>query len=205
MIISTYADLQAQVIRWSHRADLATRIPEFIELSEKELFREFTLHNIEGSISGTTSGATIAIPANLSAFERIKFTMAGNEYTLDYSSPNGVSTLTAAVGFPHRFLIENGAITLLPAPDGPYSYTIYYIPELTPLSDTSNTNWLLQHHADLYLKATRLQVAKFTKNQIDIASLTQEVATAISSVIRSDERKRFPISGGLQIKPRSYR
>jgi hypothetical protein len=206
-IISTldYAELQTQVIDWTHRADLASRIPEFIRIAESELFREFALHNIETSISGTTSGSTITIPVGLSAFERIKIEAHGHEYTLDYTSPNGISALSGSTNTPTRFVIENGVVNLYPAPDGEYSYTIYYIPTLSALSEANTSNWLLENHPDLYLKATLLQVAKFTKNQFDIDRLAQEVGGAVNSIIRSDERKRFPIAGGLQIKPRSYR
>jgi hypothetical protein len=205
MIISTYAALLAQVADWSHRADLVARVPGFIEVAERELFRELSLRSIEASTSGTTSGATIAIPTGLSSFERIKINAAGHEFTLNYSSPNGIAVLTSAPGCPFRFLLEDGAIRLLPAPGGAYSYTIYYIPELSALSASNTSNWLLANHADLYLKAALLQVAKFANNQPDVVRLEREVAVALDSIKRADERKRFPIAGGLQIKPRSYR
>lgn len=205
MIITSYATLQTQVIDWSHRADLAARIPSFIELAERELFRELSLRSIEASVVGTTAGATIALPAGLSAFERIKITADGHETTLNYSSPNGIAALTSGPGLPARFLLEAGVIRLLPAPAGPYSYTIYYIPELAALSSANASNWLLANHADLYLKAALLQIAKFTKNEPDTARLLQEQSAALDSIKRADERKRFPIAGGMQIKPRSYR
>jgi len=205
MSIADYSELQTELAAWSKRSNLADRMPGFIDLAERELFRELALRNVEASISGTTSGDSIAMPDGLSAFERIEIEASGHKYTLTYSSPNGIEGLTGSTNTPTRFLIEDGAIRLLSAPDGPYSYTIYYVPELEPLSDSNEMNWLLENHSDVYLKAGLLQVARFTKNQLDIDRLTQEVGAALDSVKRADERKRFPIAGGLQIKPRSYR
>lgn len=201
----TYAALQAQVIDWSHRSDLAARIPGFIELAERELFRELSLRAEDVSISGIASTDTIAIPAGINSIERVEIEAHGHRYTLSYSSPNGIAALTGAPNTPSRYVIEASVIRLLPPPDGPYDYTIYSTAEIDPLSDATPTNWLLENHVDLYLKAVLLQVAKFTKNAEDTARLMQEVGIALDAVRRADERKRFPIAGGLQIKPRSYR
>lgn len=200
-----YDYLKTQVIDWSHRADLAARMPGFIELAERELFRELALRSVETSESGTTSGEVLALPDNCNAISRVEIEASGNRYTLNYSSPNGVEALTGSVNQPSRFLIENAQIRLIPAPDGPYDYTIFYSPELAPLTDTNSGNWLLANHADLYLKASLLQVAKFCQKDADVMRLTQEVGAALDSVKRADERKRFPVSGGMQIKPRSFR
>lgn len=197
--------LKAEIVSWSHRSDLAPRLSVFIEQAECELFRELSLRSIATSTSGTASGETIAMPAGVSAIERIEIQAGGHRYTLNYSSPNGVEALTGATNRPSRFLVEGGAIRLIPAPDGPYSYTLFHLPELVPLSDTNTSNWLLANHSDLYLKAGLLQVAKYTRNMPDVQRLMQEVGAAIDSIKRADERKRFPVAGGLQIKPRSFR
>ena len=201
----TYATLQEDVIDWSHRTDLAARIPRFIALAENEIFRELVVRAVETSVDGSTSGDTITLPTGLLAFERIKIEASGHEYTINYTSPNGVEGLTGSTNRPSRYLVEDGVIRLLSAPDGPYSYTIYFIPVFAPLSDAAPSNWLLENHLDVYLKAALLQVAKFTKDPDDMMRLPQEVGAAIDSIKRADERKRFPIAGGLQIKPRSYR
>lgn len=200
-----YDWLLTAAVDWSHRTDLTSRIPEFIDLAERELFRELSLRNIETSISGQTSGATIDMPDGLSSFERIQIDAGGIEYTLNYTSPNGVEGLTDSTNRPSRYFIQDGVINLLSVPDGPYNYTIFYVPELTSLSESTDTNWLLTNHSDIYLKATLLQIARFTKNMDDVMRLGPEVAAALDSIKRADERKRFPIAGALQIKPRNAR
>lgn len=201
----TYATLQTLATSWTHRTDMAAQMPRFIALSEAEIFRELTLRNVEASVSGTTSGNTITLPADLAAFQRCIIQANGQEYTLDYTPPASARSLTGALGLPTRFTVENGVLRLYSAPDGPYSYTIFYLPQLTALSNTNTSNWLLENHEDVYLKSTLLQVAKFAKNFAEVDRLSAELGTALDSIKRSDERKRFPASGGMQIKPRSAR
>lgn len=204
-VITNYADLQAQVVSWSHRSDLTTQIPMFIEIAEREIFRELAIRGVEASSTGSTSGETIAKPADMDALQRIEIEAHGAKYTLDYTSPNGIVELTASTGQPRRIVIEAGAIRLIPAPDGTYTYTLFYTPVLTPLTDVLPTNWLLTNHSDVYLKGALTQVAKYTKNLNDTVRLIQETGAAVDAIRRSDERKRFPIAGGLQIKPRNAR
>lgn len=205
MTIATYADLQSTLVTMSHRSDLSTYMPTAIELAESEIFRELALRGIETSTSGTTSGATIAIPATMDTPSRIKIEAGGMSYTVNYASPSGNDTLSAATDRPARFTVENGAIQLIPAPNGPYAYTLFYVPKLTPLSDTNTTNWLLTNHPDVYIKGGLLQVHRHTRNTEQLSIVEPQLAGALDSVKRADDRKRYPLSGGLQIKPRGVR
>ncbi len=205
MTALTYSALQTLAADWAHRTDLTSQMPRFIVLAERELFRELMLRNIEASTTGATSGDTIAIPDDMSSPQRIVIESAGYEYTLNYTPPASAMSLTGWVSRPSRFTIEDGLFRLFSAPDGPYTYTIYYLPELTSLSDSNTSNWLLENHEDLYLKATLLQIKKYTKALAESDRLAGEVSIALDSVKRADERKRLPVSGGLQIKPRSAR
>jgi len=205
MTISTYAELQTELISLSHRSDLATILPTLIGLAEAEVFRELSLRGIETSATGATSGETLAIPADADSVQRIEIESGGYKYTLSYTSPNGIETLTGSTDRPQRFLFENGSIRLIPAPNGSYTYTIFYVPKLTALSDSNPTNWLLTNHHDVYVKASLVQIHKHTRNAEQAALVGNDLVTALGSVQRSDERKRFPSTGGMQIKPRGVR
>lgn len=205
MTIATYAELQSTLVTLSHRTDLATIMPTLIGLAENEIFRELTLRGIETSVSGTISGATIALPADMDTPSRIKIASGGAEYTINYASPNGNDRFSTGTDLPSRFTIEEGAIHLIPAPNGPYAYTLYYVPLLTALSASNTTNWLLTNHPDVYTKGGLVEIHRHTRNTEQLALAEPRLATALDSVKRSDERKRFPQSGGLQIKPRGVR
>jgi len=205
MTISTYSELQTQLLTLSHRSDLSTVLPTLIRLSESEIFRELSLRSIETSTTSTTSGETIVIPADADTIQRLEIESGGYKYTLSYTSPNGIESLTGSTNRPDRFLIEDGAIRLVPAPDGSYTYTIFYVPKLSALSDSSPTNWLLTNHPDVYVKGGLAEIYKHIRNAEKEATERAALAEAINSVKRADERTRFPASGGMQIKPRGVR
>jgi hypothetical protein len=204
-VITDYASLKASAIDWTHRTDLASRAPEFVQLAEKDIFRELSLRKIEAKVSGNTTSDTIAIPAESGSLDRLELEANGRKYTIDYTSPNGITTLTVGVNLPCRFTVEEGAIRLLPQPAAEYTYTLFFVPLLSALSDSNPTNWLLTNHPDVYQWGTCLQIAIWSGDAEDKATFEPLYRTAIDSVRRFDDRQRFPASGGLQIKPRSYR
>lgn len=204
-MITDYASLQAAAIDWMHRTDLAARAPEFVQIAEKEIFRELALRKIEAVETGTLSGDSIPIPADCASIERLELEANGRKYTIDYTSPNGIESLTGGTDLPGRFTVENGVIRLLAAPAGPYAYSVFFVPLLSALSNTNTTNWLLTNHHDVYLWGTCFQIAMWSGDAEDKATYAPLFQTAIDSVRRFDGRARFPQSGGLQIKPRGYR
>jgi hypothetical protein len=204
-LITTYATLQAGVLSELHRSDLAAVLPRLIQTAEAEMFRDLPLRDLETTATGTTSGATIALPAGMAVIERLEIVSGGVSFTLDYTSPNGIEALTYGTGLPSRYTVEGAAIRLIAAPDGSYTYTLHYIPNLDALSDSNTDNWLLLNAPDVYLHAVVIQAALWTKNDAEVAKRTAFYQRAVESVRRASERKRLPVSGGLQIKPRNAR
>lgn len=207
MIITNYATLQTAVATGLHRASdavLLAELPGFVQLAELELFRELPLRQIENTSTGTTIGATIAIPAGTASIERISVISNGRDYTLDYTSPNGIEHLSSA-SLPTRFTVQNNVIQLLAPPSGNYAYTLYLIPDLTPLSVSNPTNWLILNAADVYYYAVKAQAELWSDDTQSAATSMALSDKAVASIHRKDERRRFPVSGGLQIKPRGFR
>lgn len=207
MIIADYASLQTAVASDLHRptdALLLAELPRFVQLAETDILRALVLRQVETSVTGTTSGATIPLPVGLNQIERISLDYGGSAYTLDYTGPNGVEALSYP-GLPTRYTVENGAIKLLSPPAGAYSYTIYLVPQLVPLSVSNPTNWLLTNAPDVYFYATLAQAAGWTRDDATMAKAAAGYAAAIEGVRAKDARLRFPASGGLQIKPRGVR
>jgi hypothetical protein len=204
-VYSTYALLQAGVIDWAQRADLTSKAPTFIELAEHAMFRELPLRASETTLSGTTSGDTIAIPAVLNAIERVELTVGTTRYTLGYTSPNDIERLTIAAGLPTRFTVENGSIRLIATPQGAYSYSVYYLPTPDFLSSTAPSNALLSAHPDVYLWGSLTELARYIMDDQMEAKYLAAYTSAVDSIRKADERKRLPISGGLQTRVRTVR
>jgi hypothetical protein len=201
-MITTYTELQAAIASQMHRSDLTSRIPDFIQLAEKLMFRELSVSELETSTSGTAT-EFIAFPADLGEINRLEITFGGMKSTIDYTSPNGIEGLTEASGVPARYTVQGNQIRLIPAPTGTITYSLYYTPNVTGLSDTNQTNWLLENAPDLYLYAACVEASRFLFDDESVMRYRDYVAVLLDSVRRKDERRRLSGAGALQIKPRN--
>lgn len=201
-IYPDYAALQAGILSWSQREDLAEYVPSFVEMAERTMFRELVLRADEISSSGTTAGASIDLPPVLNAIERIEISANGQSYSLAYDA-SAANSETA--GRPLAYRVHSGAAVLYPPPAGAYDYTLYYLPSPAFLSPSNQSNALLSAHPDIYLWGALTELARFIMDAQLEASYLNAYKSALSSIQRADERRRFPISGGMQIKPRGCR
>ena len=195
----TYSDLQTAVTAHLHRADLAAKMPGFIALAEAYLFRELQVKEMQISVTGTTTGGYAPLPSDFGTLSRITVTYNGLVRTLDYMARP--DTVTYGSVFPASYSLENNQIRIFNALDG-QAYTLYYIPDIQPLSNTVSTNWLLTNAYDLYFYASALEGAKHVRNQGEIDKLTPMIPPLLDSVKRFSERRAQPMTGALQIKPR---
>lgn len=201
-MITTYTELQAAIASQMHRTDLTSKLPDFIQLAEKLIFRELSVSELETSTSGTAT-EFISFPADLGEINRLEITYGGMKSTIDYTSPNGIEALTAAPGVPARYTVQGNQIRLIPAPSGTITYTLYYTPNVTPLSDTNSTNWILENAPDLYLYGACVEAARYLFDDESVGRYRDYVAVLLDSVRRKDERRRLSGAGALQIKPRN--
>jgi hypothetical protein len=195
----TYVTLKSDVAAELHRTDLTDKIPGFIARAESYLFRELQIKERQVSVSGTTTGGYATLPTDYGSISKITVTYQGSTRALDYNPSPSISTYTDV--YPRYYTIENGQIKIPNAGDG-QAYTLYYIPDLIPLSDSVTTNWLLDNASDLYLYASTLEGAKHVRNQAVIDSMTTATALALDSVKRFAERRGQPATGSMQIKVR---
>jgi hypothetical protein len=126
-------------------------------------------------------------------------TSNGSARLLDYIALSEASTGTNAT--PGYYSFENGKLRIWGTGDGA-SYTLFYIPTITPLSNTNTTNWVLTNASDLYLYGTALEAAKYIRDDALIGTLQSMVGGIIDSVRRLAERVGRPTTGSLQIKAR---
>lgn len=185
----TYSDLKTAVTAYFNRGDLADKVDGWIDRAESFLFREISPNTIETTATGTAT-ETIALPADFSRLIRLDVDYYGRIVTLDFTTQGS------------GFIIEGETIRLVNMPEGSFSYTLYYSPKLTALSDANTTNWLLDNGYDLYFYLTVLEGAKALKNQTEISFVGPLIPTILESVKGYAKRSKIPQDGGLQVKPR---
>lgn len=199
-MITDYASLKAEIISESHRTDLAAKLPDFIQRTEREMARLLPLRAFETTVTGTSTG-TVALPADFDQVELLVLNTNGREYPMDYTSPNGVSAYVS--GNPNRYTLLNGVIRFI-APTGG-EYTLNYLRKLVPLSDAAPTNFIVTEHPDAYLYGAMVQVAMYEQDDTKLGKYAPLFNLVMNQIASQDARKRLPAAGGLQIKPRSYR
>lgn len=195
----TYSDLKTAIADFLHRTDLTTQIPNFIERAEAALFREINVKDLRVSTTGTTTGEYVTLPADFSEVVRLTCTYSGTEYDLDYGSQPVDYTMTA----PKYFALENNKLRIFGSSTG-QAYTLYYTPKVSALSVSNTTNWLLTNAPDLYLYASSLEAARYSRDEQLEAKLGAMLDPLIDGIKRYIERKGQPTSGSLQIRPRRY-
>ena len=191
-----YTTLKALVADYLHRTDLTDKLATFISLAESLLFREINVKALEVEVTGTATGGSITLPADLATMGRITVSYAGLTHALDYASQP--SSYTA--GVPASYTLEGGLLKM--DSTASHAYTLYYTPKIEPLSDGNTTNWLLDNAPDLYLCAAQLEGAKYVKDDAGMASLGSMMAPLLDSVQRLTQRTGQPTRGGMQVRPR---
>lgn len=194
----TYATLKTDVADYLHRSDLTDKMAGFIATAESSLFRELQIKDLAVSVTGTTTGEYASLPTDFGTVQRVTVTVGTAEVNLDYKAQNYTPT---GQSYPTEYALESNQLRIWGASTG-QAYKLYYVPNLAALSDANTTNWLLTNAPDLYLYATALEAARWTRDQQEIANLTPVVASMTDSVRRLSERKGQPASGSMQIIPR---
>ena len=196
----TYTELKAAIANYTHRADLTASIPMFIQLAESFLFRELQIKELQVSVDGVTTGEYASLPADFDSVSRVSVTYGGSSRTLDYLSL--ADSPTAVSSMPGQYSLENNQLRIWGAGDG-QAYTLYYIPNIQPLSDSVSTNWLIENASELYLYASALEAAKWTRNTPEVQKLMPIVAMSLESVKSFNKRRGQPSTSGLRVMPRN--
>jgi len=195
-----YTTLKSGMADYLHRDNLTSQLPGFIELAEAYLFRELNVQELQTSVTGVTiAGGYATLPTDFGAVARITVSHGSWTTNLDYMAVADVASTVQV--HPQFYSLENNQIRIIGA-GADQAYTLFYTPDISPLSGSVSTNWILTNASELYLYASCLEAARFLRDAGEISTLSQSVALALESARRFAERRGLPSSGSLQIRPR---
>jgi hypothetical protein len=165
MAISTYNELRDAAANWLDRADLSSRIPEFIVIAESRVNRRLRCREqeAEANIAITGGTRTAALPSDFAEVRRL-YLNANPVRLLEYVTPSdywGRYTGTNT-GTPSVFTIEGTNIVLGPTPGADYTGKLQYYRNLPALS--TSAHGLFVANPDLYLYGSLLAAEPFLKN-----------------------------------------
>lgn len=179
-----YAWLLQYAADWSHRSDLAERMPMFILLAEKRI-KTLLDERIQDTVNTITTSAGLPyafLPGDLLHVRAI--TIPGSTPALDYVAPDVFNQRYEASisGVPRAYTIIGEQLYLGPTPDEAYSLSVTYKAEFAPLSEANPTNGLIEKWPDVYLWGVMREVAKFCRDAEMAVVYENDFQSAINNV-----------------------
>ena len=160
MSMTTYDGLKASIANWLNRTDLATEIPDFIELAENRIFHEVRVPTNEKTVLLTLSSDGYAtLPSDFLEIKDVFW----NYVPLDRISLTDLYGYVTASGTPTFFARETYRLKFFPTPtvlDSDELRMIYYF-DAGRLSSTDTSNVMLSLAPELYLYGALVEAANF--------------------------------------------
>ena len=193
MALATYSDLKTAVATWLSRGDQTVNIPDFIALAHHKLMRVLRVREMETINSAFTVAAETAdVPTDWLETRKIYVTSSSPRYDLQYVSPDKIVEYNAdaATGAPRFFTVVGGKFQFIPIPDATYTGTHVYYASLAKMSASSDTNWLLTSHPDLYLYGSLLEATSLIQDDPRIPMWQQMYDRGLMELTRQSQHAK---------------
>lgn len=199
MAISTYSELKTAIADWMARSDVSGSAADFITLGEARLNRLLEVVATTATLAGVVDSASISISALSIVEPQDLYVTDGNtEY---FVAPRALGTFTTETisGLPGLWAIEGTNIKLDRPCDQAYSFRFIYQGRFA-LSDAAPTNEFLTNNPDLYMAASIVWGAVYTKDLQNGAmwkSMLDEFTAEVRSNIAQKKRSQLTTDPAL--------
>src|SRR5262249_50728241 len=163
MSITTYAELQTAVGNWLDHSLFAARIPEFIALFEACANRRLRVRQQEATTNlAPDANGSATLPVDYLSLRRVTWT-GSPLVELAYVHPSYLQAAypSAPADVPRIFTIEGPTLKVRPLDQT--ALEVNYFQKIPPLA-TTDPNWLLTAHPDLYLFGALVEAEMFGVN-----------------------------------------
>jgi hypothetical protein len=157
--IGNYSGLIQTVVDTLKDDSLEERVPDFIALAEA-LFNRI-LYPLSDETSEALSATVanegiIALPTDYKKTRAITYGTSSEALVLKQLGPDDFKArfLGQTAGKPEAYALAGNRVWIGPTPDATYSLTHHYVQGLQGLSQSNQTNWLIEHHPDVYFHGT---------------------------------------------------
>lgn len=203
MAINTYGTLVTAIGEWLARdndATLVARVPDFITLCEAKLNRElyhsrmetrsyaiFTLANTEPEF--------VSLPSDFQTMRRIRLSSVTGKPYVNYRTQAQLdeyrSSIGNTTGQPIFFTVFGSEIEFAPTPDTAYTVEMVYRANLSALTSSNTTNWLLTFAPDIYLYGSLMESAPYIKEDERLAVWSAGYSTVLKSLNQHSMNQQF--------------
>lgn len=207
MALSDYSELQTEAIDWMERSGQAAKAPVWIQLAESRLNRELGVVETDAALIGTVASRSIDI-SSLAMVQPIALFIAevGCDEEMLTPKADGTFEYRSDVGRPSFWAIDGTNIDFDCPLSTAYPFRFRYRQRFALA--TSNTNWLLTNHPDLYLAATLMWGAGYNQDWPNGAAWKQMLDEGIPQVknqIAQTKRATATVDAALTYPGRSWR
>lgn len=188
MGILSYSDLQTRMGQYLKRQDLNALLPDFIAQAEEWFDRNVYSKSRRSSYLFTPGQSVFPMPSDCK--QPIKVWYDG--LPLDFY-PTGFSSgyANGKQGFWNGYQIEGDSIIISVAQLGQKFQLDYYM-TLEPLSDTNESNWLLEDSQTLYLFGALTQAAIYVRDQVKLTEWMGLRDQILEDINDDDDRAQRP-------------
>lgn len=169
-LITSYATLVTAVEDYLARTDLTSYVPNFLQNSQKKLYRSLRTRPFEAALSVAISSGVAAVPAD---YRDLKYAYvdASPIRFLKRSTPEQILTdypTRSSSGVPSLIAREVDNFIFGPYPDSTYTITGVYYKHFDLLSASNTTNWFTTNAPEVLLYGALLEAQPFLMNDARI-------------------------------------
>lgn len=200
--VETLGELKTAVQEYLDRPDLVAKIPLFIQMGERKIYRLLrcaaNLKKADVSLLAGNDG-TFNVPADYLTTRMLTVNGVPVERISDISASKRLSTEPA--GTSDAFTVLNGKFQLVPVPDGTADVALYYYADLSgELVNDTDTNNVLVSCLDAYIYAACLEATPYIKHDERIQIWVDLFTAAIDGANALQDEGEYSGSG-LSVGP----
>ena len=202
MALDTFDNLVKEIIDYSHRNDLGTKINTFIQLAENAMYsndiQPLQIRSMEIVSTTAVAGQYVQLPDNFESARSIRFVIGDNSGELRYQAPEQLFKNPAS-GKPLFYTIIGNEIQFGRVPDSDYTLEIQYFRKATPLSTDNQTNEILTNHPSIYLFGALAILFGYAQDTEQEASYRIKFIDAVRGANKADKKGRYGPAPALSI------
>lgn len=194
MAIATYDDLVQAVIKWSHRKDILTLMPDFIQLAEHEMWNnaqtQLRIRETETVSSAATSARYLELPPSFEKARSVLLEVANGLNEVKFRAPQEMVRQISS-GMPRFFTVVGNELEFDRVPDSEYTIQIQYYKKPEPITEDNQTNSVIAGYPNIYLYGVLSQVFLWSQDVEEAAAWTGKFQDAIKGANKADKKARY--------------
>ncbi len=154
MALDTYDNLVKEIVDWSHRSDLAIKIPDFIQLAENAMYSNdsevLKVRSMSAVSTALTASQYLELPPDFESARSVRLVTGDNGGELKQQAPEQMFK-RVSTGRPAFFTVVGNELQFDRVPDSEYTIEVQYFRKAAPLNNSNQTNEILTEHPSIYL------------------------------------------------------